>query len=195
MGRYELESMGKYEESWLKSLAKGEEVAYNRLFDCYYSSLVMFAHSYLKDVAGAEDLVQDVIYELWKSRADLVKVESLKAWLYASVRNRCIDKLEHDKVERRYLELNREGEADFFLQRIIEEEVYASLKQAIEHLPDRTREVYRLLLAGKSNGEVAFLLGLTEDAVKAYRKRGKKLLKEKLEGLWMYVSCCQMFLE
>ena len=35
---------------------------------------------------------------------------------------RCINYLEHDKVKKKYLQLNGEAEADFFLSQIIEEE-------------------------------------------------------------------------
>lgn len=95
-----MEDKIKYEKHWLKLLVEGDEKAYKRLFDLYYSSLVMFAAKYLRDTDLAEDLVQDVIYDFWKQRQHLSELSSLKSWLYISVRNRCINYLEHDKVKK-----------------------------------------------------------------------------------------------
>ena len=60
-----MEDKIKYEKHWLKLLVEGDEKAYKRLFELYYSSLVMFAAKYLRDTDLAEDLVQDVIYDFF----------------------------------------------------------------------------------------------------------------------------------
>ena len=180
-----MEDKIKYEKHWLKLLVEGDEKAYKRLFELYDSSLVMFAAKYLRDTDLAEDLVQDVIYDFWKQRQHLSELSSLKSWLYISVRNRCINYLEHDKVKKKYLQLNGEAEADFFLSQIIEEEVYLALKQAIDILPPKIRTIFYLILERKTNAEIASLLGITEEAVKAYRKRGMKMLRIRLSNFWI----------
>ncbi|MDE6451042.1 MAG: RNA polymerase sigma-70 factor [Odoribacter sp.] len=178
-----MERQIKYERLWLKQLAEGNEKAYQCLFDSYYSSLVMFASKYLQDLALAEDLVQDVIYDLWNQRQNLSDLSSLKNWLFVSVRNRCLNYLEHLKVEKKYVRLHRETESDFFLQQLIEEEVYAALKGAVNELPPKIRQVYQGVLAGKTNAEIAAEMGISEEAVKAFRKRGKKILRLYLSDL------------
>ena len=175
------------EDLWLKQLSDGNEKAYRRLFDQYYSSLVMFARSFLKNDVLVEDVVQDVIYDFWMQRQSLSKVISIKAWLYAAVRNRCLNDLEHDKVVRKYLDKVKLVDDEFILQQMIEEEVYLSLINSIDALPGKIKEVYKLILVGKNNKEIAFLLNLSEDAVKSYRKRGKQILKISLGNLWTLV--------
>ena len=98
---------------------------------------------------------------------------------------RCINYLENDKVKKKYLQLNGEAEADFFLSQIIEEEVYLALKQAIDILPPKIRTIFYLILERKTNAEIASLLGITEEAVKAYRKRGMKMLRIRLSNFWI----------
>ena len=176
------------EDLWLKQLSDGDEKAYKRLFDQYYSSMVMFARSFLKNDVLVEDVVQDVIYDFWMQRQSLSKVISIKAWLYAAVRNRCLNDLEHDKVVRKYLDKVKLVDDEFILQQMIEEEVYLSLKNSIDALPGKIKEVYKLILVGKNNKEIAFLLNLSEDAVKSYRKRGKQILKISLGNLWTLVA-------
>lgn len=175
------------EDLWLKQLSAGDEKAYKRLFDQYYSSMVMFARSFLKNDVLVEDVVQDVIYDFWMQRQSLSKVISIKAWLYAAVRNRCLNDLEHDKVVRKYLDKVKLVDDEFILQQMIEEEVYLSLKNSIDALPGKIKEVYKLILVGKNNKEIASLLNLSEDAVKSYRKRGKQILKISLGNLWTLV--------
>ena len=183
------------EDLWLKQLSDGNEKAYRRLFDQYYSSLVMFARSFLKNDVLVEDVVQDVIYDFWMQRQSLSKVISIKAWLYAAVRNRCLNDLEHDKVVRKYLDKVKLVDDEFILQQMIEEEVYLSLKNSIDALPGKIKEVYKLILVGKNNKEIAFLLNLSEDAVKSYRKRGKQILKISLGNLWTLLVFFDTFLK
>ena len=70
-------------------------------------------------------------------------------------------------------------EYDFFLNQILEEEVYTLLKEAIDSLPGQMKRVYELALLGHSNEEIAKILSISVDAVKALKKRGKKILQEK----------------
>lgn len=71
----------------------------------------------------------------------------------------------------------------FFLNQILEEEVYTLLKEAIDSLPGQMKRVYELALLGHSNEEIAKILSISVDAVKALKKRGKKILQEKLKYL------------
>ena len=62
------------------------------------------------------------------------------------------------------------------------------MQKAITELPDKIREIYKLSLSGESNESIATQLHLTIDSVKAYKKRGKQILKEKLQDLFIWLS-------
>lgn len=175
------------ENSWLRALYLGEEKAYKILFDeCFYA-LSSFAAKYLEDKEVSEDVVQDVLYDFWAHRQRFENIISLKSYLYQTVRNRCLNVLKHKKVEERYFsEQSLKNESDFFLNQILEEEVYILLKEAIEALPEQTRRIYELSLLGHDTQEIADRLGMTIDAVKARKRRGKQLLQERLKNL-MYL--------
>ena len=90
----------------------------------------------------------------------------------------------HLEVKEKYIvELSQKEEYDFFLNQILEEEVYTLLKEAIDSLPGQMKRVYELALLGHSNEEIAKILSISVDAVKALKKRGKKILQEKLKYL------------
>ena len=59
-----MEDKIKYEKHWLKLLVEGDEKAYKRLFELYYSSLVMFAAKYLRDTDLAEDYEKGIFEAL-----------------------------------------------------------------------------------------------------------------------------------
>lgn len=175
------------ENIWLRQLAKGDEYAYRVLFDRYYDVLNNFACKYVDDTAVSEDIVQDVFYNLWEKRESYRDIASLKSYLYSSVKNKCLNHLKHIEVKNKYLDSEKKKHSDeFFLNQILEEEVYQILRDAIKTLPEQTRMVYELSLLGYTNPEIAEKLDLSDDSVKSHKKRGKKFLKERLQNLvWL----------
>lgn len=179
----------------MRDLSKGAEDAYRLLFSRYYSLLGIFAFRYLNDKQLCEDVVHDVFLDLYQSRENFRTVLTLKSYLYGAVRNRCIDVLRHQQVKGRYeAQVLEAGKEAFYEDGILETEAYALLKEAITELPDQTRAVYDLVLHGFTNQEIAEKLNLTEDAVKAHKKRGKKILREKLEYLLSASLIIRLFL-
>lgn len=168
---------------WLEALRRGNEEAYRFLFKRYYYALYSFACKYVDDHDQAEDMVQDVLYELLIDSEKFNSIISLKSYLYTAVRNKCLSAIRHLKVKQKYIAEGVEEEVDSFFNRMLEEEVYGLLKQAILELPEQTCNVYKLVILGFGNRDISEKLGLSEDSVKAHRKRGKKLLREKLQNL------------
>lgn len=182
------------DNSWLQQLSCGKAEAYRQLFLRYYSLLGVFAYRYLSDKQLCEDVVHDVFLELYQQKDRFLTISALKTYLYNAVRNRCIDFLRHYKVEERHAALLMAQEEVFYEDQVLEAEVYTLLKKAIAELPGQTRRVYDLILQGYSNPEIAEKMGLTEEAVKAHRKRGKKLLREKLAYLLSVSLLLRLFL-
>ncbi len=169
---------------WLKRLCIGENKAYEKLYSDYFFPLSSFAIKYLENKETAEEVVQDVFFEFWKKKAYFDNIIALKTYFYRSVRNRCLDILRHNKVKEKYLkEQSQRDQSIFFLHAILEEEVFLSLKKAIDELPGMMKEVYHLSLIGYDNSKIATILNISLDSVKSYKKRGKKLLKSKLKNL------------
>ncbi len=173
------------EALWLSRLSKGDNKVYEELYSNYFFPLSSFAVKYLENNEAAEEVVQDIFFEFWLKNPSFDNVVALKTYFYRSVRNRCLDVLKHNKVEEKYLkEQSLKEQSDFFLHAILEEEVYLSLREAIDELPETMREVYNLTLLGYDNSTIADTLKITLDAVKSYKKRGKALLKTRLKNLF-----------
>jgi RNA polymerase sigma-70 factor (ECF subfamily) len=71
-----------------------DEKAMTELFDRYGSMVYSVALRVLKDTGGAEDIMQDVFFQLWENPRSFVPGRgSLGAWLMVVARNRSIDAL------------------------------------------------------------------------------------------------------
>ena len=176
------------EQVWLEKLEKGEEEAFRVLFETFYARLGSFACRFVDEQVVAEDIVQDILYDLWMKKLHFENLWALKSYLYNMVRNRCLDILKHRKVEEKYLREQRNHEnSESFLLQLLEDEVYILLKEAIQTLPSQTAKVFELILDGLDNTEISAKLNLSLDAVKSHKKRGKKLLQEKLKRMILFI--------
>ena len=98
----------------------------------------------------AEDIVQDIILELYSRRLRFNTPVALKSFLFLSVKNRALNFLRRQRAQEHYLSISVEEES-FFLNNIIREEVYYHLQKMIGELSDPVRKIERFngLLPGK----------------------------------------------
>ncbi len=179
--------MAPEQQEWIYLFCKGDEAAYEYFFEEYYSLLGAFAMKYVKEKEIAEDIVHDVILELYSRKLQFTNIGALKSYLYLSIKNKSLNYIRSVHAKENYLQdWVEQKKENFFLNNMIEEEVFYRLRKAIRELPDKVREIYELSLLGSSYEEIAQQLSLSVDSVKAYKKRGKLILRKKLKGL-MYL--------
>ena len=75
----------------------GEVELFNQLFRQYYQPLLFFAMQYIADEEECHDIVNGVFEEVWR-HIDQIDHSTAKSFLYASVRNRCIDYVRRMKL-------------------------------------------------------------------------------------------------
>lgn len=180
--------MGKSESAWLSTITRENKTWVKQLFERYYASMVLFAQSYIPDQEVAKDIVQDIFLVLIKSQERFTTIDNLKTYLYSAVKNRCLKQIRHQNVKDRYQHyvLTNENDEENYLERILDEEVFNLLYQAIHELPSQCRNVFMLTLEGKSNPEIAEILGIGIETVKSHKKTGKKMLYLKLKDTIAY---------
>jgi RNA polymerase sigma-70 factor (ECF subfamily) len=167
----------------LERLRKGDEAAFDTIFREWYPSLVRSAESIVRSRAVAEELVQDVMLELWRRREALAKESSPQAYLFQSTRNRALNHIRHERVERKSEpELMRQTEMSASApSQLVEEEIEVALKAAVSELPDRCREVFELSRThGLKYAEIATVLGISIKTVEAQMGKALRSLRVKL---------------
>ena len=147
----------------IKKRGKQEEEDFKILFRGYFASMCVFANRYLEDGEMARDVVHDVFCRLWENPSELVGVANVKNYLYTSVKNRCLDVLRRENIHHRYVEWEQENEKEreeFFEIETLREDVYRLLDQAIQLLPERTREILLLNLQLLKNQEIKVIFSV-----------------------------------
>jgi len=133
--------------------------------------------------AVAEELVQDVMLELWKRRETLAEESSPQAYLFQATRNRALNHIRHARIERLGEPHATRPEAvdSTAHSLVVEEEMHVAVKKAVDRLPDRCREVFVLSRThGLKYAEIATALGISIKTVEAQMGKALKTLREEL---------------
>lgn len=163
---------------------QGKEEGFNHFFNSHYLALTYFAQGFLKNREAAEDVAEDSFIKLWERKEVMESASAIRAYLYTTVRNACIDQLRREKRKLVYLSEashTEEREDPPVMNRIIEAETMNMIYTAMEALPAKCGEVFRLFyLEGKSLNEIAEELGIATTTVISQKKRALQLLRQSL---------------
>lgn len=167
----------------VRRLREGDRSAFDEIFRQSFPTLVRLAAGMLHDVALAEDVVQDVMLELWRRREQLDPDGSPQAYLYQSTRNRALNQLRSQQVRHRSAlrmvhESSREATAP---SRVVAQEMDAAFQRAVSAMSPRCREVFELSRGrGLTYAEIAATLGVSVKAVEAQMGKALRILREHL---------------
>ncbi len=174
------------DQAFLKSLRNGNEDAFKYLYDRYFDALYLFGHKYISSQDIVEDIIQETFVKIWEKRSSFYHEAALKAFLYKTVRNSCLNQIDHQKVRISYENQSAKDiyDDDYFLNNVIDEEVSNTIAEAVQKLPESARLIYLLSLKGLKNSEVAEDLDISINTVKTQKQRATKFLKETLKNLF-----------
>ncbi len=163
----------------------GDEKAFKKLFQEYYSSLCYFATQFLNDDSVAEGIVQEVFLKIWEKKKVIEINTSLKQYLFRSVRNSCLNIIQHDKVKKQYAEQvmgNSKQNIDFS-KYYLEVGLAQKIEESINSLPQKRKEIFKL---SKEDGlkykEIADKLNISVKTVEVQMGLALKTLREKLKN-------------
>jgi RNA polymerase sigma-70 factor (ECF subfamily) len=89
-----MESFHKYGGSFPeRQTVPKDQQSFAELVHTYFPVLSHFAFSIVKDEESAKDIVQEVFVRYWNGNEEFREFASLKAWLYQSTRNRCLNEI------------------------------------------------------------------------------------------------------
>jgi RNA polymerase sigma factor (sigma-70 family) len=170
-------------EADVLAAARGERDAFARLIAATSALVMGVALAETRDADVARDAAQDVYLQVWQGLGQLRQSQSFLPWLRESARRQA-----------RRLAARRKrqapGEAGLAevespsvgpAQRLLDEERAALVREAIEALPDDSRETLLLYyLEGHSAAQVGRLLGLSDAAVHQRLSRARGMVREEV---------------
>ena len=133
------------------------ETEFDDIFRLYYSQLFVYALSLIDDEEECYDVVNSAYECVWSNFKGLDR-STVKAFLYASVKNKCIDYLRHRDVHNQYVE---------FCQKQHEEDVDAEdasldldyrivcIRELMQHLPSATKQILEACYIEEKSEKIA----------------------------------------
>lgn len=159
--------------------------AFAFFFDRHYNPLCYFAERLVRDQQVAEDIVEESFMKLWDKRSDFESEHGIKAFLYITTRNACINMIKQSQrdtlsqAEMLYLAEKKEG---FVLNEMIRAEVLRVIGQELNRLPVQCRTILKMSYEkGLKNHEIANKLAISIHTVRNQKARGLQLLRTKFD--------------
>ncbi|MBN2522098.1 MAG: RNA polymerase sigma-70 factor [Bacteroidales bacterium] len=168
-----------------------DEKAFEALFREYFLVLHEYAVFYTENSRQAEDIVQDIFLKIWESRKKLIINTSMRAYLFRSVHNSCIQYLRQQSVRQKYKDSYRIKLQEslimsnlFFengLTKLFEEEIESLKNNALNLLPEKTRKIFILSRDGHlKNSKIAEILNINEKTVEYHISRALGIIRHQL---------------
>ncbi|MDR0394591.1 MAG: RNA polymerase sigma-70 factor [Tannerella sp.] len=151
---------------------------FERLFKTNYTSLYFYAFHFINDIEASKDIVSDTFRYVWEHYGEM-DPEAVKAYLYTSVRNKCLNYLRHIHVHTQYVEFCRQVSEDFVETEYPElDERTMRLRKALDTLPPRTRHILEECYVHKKKyQEVAMQQEISISAVRKHIMKALRVIR------------------
>ena len=170
------------------------------LFERHYAQILRFFRRKGFDTEACRDLTQDTFISVYKGLKDLRQEEQFESWLFAIAHNVWCSLIESRTAQKRsatVLSLDGEDESDDRLPiaarladkradpltEALEREKLEKLREALVHLPQQMRHCAQLrVVHDLSYAEIAALMGISVNTVKAHLHQAQKALRTQLSA-------------
>ena len=139
------------------------------------------ANSYCKNASDRQDLVQEIMVQLWKSFDKYTDQYKYSTWMYRIALNVAISFYRKETRRKQVTNPLSEGILNY-VENDVEGEIEDNIKilqQFISELKDLDKAIMLLYLEEKSQKEIAEIIGISETNVATKIGRVKILLKQK----------------
>ena len=177
-----------------------ENIKFEDIYLSYFSKMKYFALEYVIREEDAENIVQDVFTELWEKKEMLSMHINLVAYLFTTVKNRCLNHLRHKTIVQETANLIQEeylitlrmnlNSLDAFDQSLFSHrDIEKIIARALDTLSPKCREIFVMSkIEGKKQKQIATELNISINTIEtqigiAY----KKLRTELKEHLFLFI--------
>ncbi|ACT92036.1 RNA polymerase sigma-70 factor [Dyadobacter fermentans] len=180
----------------LAGLKSGNEAAFRKIYEKFWSPLYAVAYNHLRERMVAEEMVQELFTKLWLKRDQLNIHTSLQAYLYKAIRHLIYDHIDKQQVRQRVHEemLSQGSEASYMTEETLDfQELQVRLAQAVDQLPQPAQAVFKMSRQEYlSPKEIAGRLNVSSKAVEYHLTRALRILRLRLKDFVLFISLCQM---
>ncbi len=182
------------ENALIGRMKEGDREAFNAFFVESYASLLAYANMIIGDKDVAEDIIQEVFLSVWEGRVYLSIDGSLRSYFLRSVYNSAMNYIKHERVVEKYstsrqrelkeYELNYDNpDRNHIIQKLFNEELNHILNEAIDTLPDKCKEVFKLsYVYDMKRKDISEALNISLRTVDNHIYKALKLIRERLSA-------------
>jgi RNA polymerase sigma-70 factor (ECF subfamily) len=167
------------------ALSAGDITAFEMLFRTYYQPLCHYAYTFLQDREDAEEIVQSTFLLVWEKRETLAIRTSVRPYLYAMVRNACLNVIKHEKIRQKHAGEEialADRSHDSVTHTVVSNELEYRIKVAMEELPEQCRMVFKLSRFEELKySEIAEQLNISIKTVENHMGKALKIMREQLK--------------
>jgi len=165
-----------------KSICEKEH--YENVFNAHSESIRNYIYYKCGDLQQAEDIVQDAFVKLWNNCAKVI-FEKAKSYLFTIANNAFLNEVAHKKVIANHQKLNLKISTNETPQFLMEEkEFMVKLKNAIESLPEKQREVFLMSRIDKKKySEISDIIGISVKAVEKRMSQALVVLRKEIGNI------------
>lgn len=164
----------------LEAMRQNDHAAFAELFKRHYAKVHEMAYRRVRSLDVTREIVQDLFVSLW-IRRETLSIDHLPSYLYTAVRNRVLNYLASEETLRKHWDYYRQFISDHaeLTQHDVElSELMEVLENGLDRLPEKSKRIFRLsLLEGRSVGEIADTLNLSEKAIRYHLTQSTKKLR------------------
>lgn len=164
------------------------EANIDEIFKIYYRPLCMYIIHYVNNIDTAEDIAQDSFTAFWEKLNKGDKIENVKAYLYATARNKSIDYL---KEQSSFISLSVPANLEETLTDDEAEEcscIEARMWTAIDALPERCREVFLLHKRdGMKYKDIAEKFHISVNTIDNHISKALRLVREGVRRAYTFI--------
>jgi len=184
--------------NYLQNMTIPQVQGIGEIFKNYRERLIGFIRPRVKNEEDAEDILQEVFYELTESMNLMQPIERLSSWLYTVARNRIIDLYRKKKPDTLLLDSQDDDgkEISELTELLFEKDnspemeylktiIWSELQKALSELPAEQKTAFELHeLGGKSFKEISAITGVDENTLISRKHYAVLYLREKLRNLY-----------
>ena len=173
------------QDQLIASLKAGNITAFEMLFRTYYQPLCNYAYTFVADRDEAEEIVQTTFLNVWEKRESLAIHTAVKPYLYAMVRNACLNVIKHEKIRQQHAAVEMamaERSVESVARTIVASELESRIYEAMDKLPEACRMVFKLSRFEELKyAEIAAQLNISIKTVENQMGKALRIMRDQLK--------------
>ncbi len=166
---------------------KGDRETFAFIYNQYADELLRYGYHITSNRQLIKDSIQDLFLNLWNNKEKLSETDSIRFYLFRSLRNRILRNIENHKETvlpdmAFYTRLAEESIEDTLIETERESQNVLALKKAMEQLSRRQQEIIQLRYYHNfNNEEIARMMQLSNQSVRNLLSRSLAQLRVHFE--------------